>query len=183
MIKIAIADDHPMITDGLRLILSMHQHILLENTYSNGTELMSGMQIKQPDVLLLDIQFPETTGDHLLPLLLKTYPDLRILVLTGIDSALYIHNMLRDGARGYVLKNSASAVIVTAIETVYRGEIYLEDTLQRKLELFKDKIKYFKIYPKRIYPAANVGSNVFRPAHCGILPVQPLSKIRCQKYG
>ncbi len=142
MIKIAIADDHPMITDGLRLILSMHQHILLENTYSNGTELMSGMQIKQPDVLLLDIQFPETTGDHLLPLLLKTYPNLRILVLTGIDSALYIHNMLRDGARGYVLKNSASAVIVTAIETVYRGEIYLEDTLQRKLELFKDKIKY-----------------------------------------
>ncbi len=142
IIKIAIADDHPMITDGLKLILSMHRHVALEHTYSSGAELMKNIESGQPDVLLLDIQLSDTTGDKLLPVLLKKYPDMRILVLTGIDSALYIHNMLKDGAHGYVLKNSASAVIVKAIETVYKGEIYLDDELRKKLDVFKDKIKY-----------------------------------------
>ncbi len=141
-IRVAIVDDHPMIMDGLRLILSKHRHILLENAYSNTADLLEGLQQSQPDVLLLDIQFSDTTGDQLLPLLLKRYPLMRILVLTGIDSALYIYNMLREGASGYVLKNSASGEIVTAIETVNRGAVYLEETLKEKVELFKDKIKY-----------------------------------------
>jgi DNA-binding NarL/FixJ family response regulator len=66
---------------------------------------------------------------------------MRIVVLTGIDSALYIHNMLKEGASGYVLKNSASSVIVNAIETVRAGSIYLEQALQEKLERFRTKLK------------------------------------------
>lgn len=140
-IHIAIADDHPMIADGLQHILAAHPHIVLENVYNSGAELMTGLAAKQPDVLLLDLQFTDTTGNKLAPEILKQYPGVRILVLTGIDSALYIYNMLKEGASGYVLKNSASSVIVNAIETVHAGGIYLEQTLQEKLERFRDKLK------------------------------------------
>jgi len=140
-IHIAIADDHPMITDGLQHILAAHPHIMLGNTYNSGAELMKGLALQQPDVLLLDIQLADTTGDKLAPEILKLYPQTRILVLTGIDSALYIHTLLKEGVSGYLLKNSASSVIVQAIETIHAGGIYLEQAQQEKLERFRDKLK------------------------------------------
>ncbi len=140
-IHIAIADDHPMITDGLQHMLAAHPHIVLGNIYNSGATLMQGLAEQQPDVLLLDIQLTDITSDKLAPEILKLYPHIRILVLTGIDSALYIYNMLKEGVSGYVLKNSASSVIVHAIETVHAGGIFLEQALQEKLDRFRDKLK------------------------------------------
>lgn len=140
-IRIAIADDHPMIIDGLQHMLAAFPHIILEETYTTGADLMKGLKLKQPDVLLLDIQLPDTTGDKLAPEIIKHYPAIRILALTGIDSSLYIYNMLKEGVLGYVLKNSASANIIKAIETVYEGNKYMEPALEQKLSRFNAKIK------------------------------------------
>lgn len=140
-IRIAIADDHPMITDGLRHMLSAYEHILLEDIYATGNELLEGLQRRAPDVLLLDIQLPDKTGDKLAPVIVKKFPAVRILALTSNDSALYIYGMFRAGALGYALKNSSAANIIEAIETVYRGEQYLEKSLKEKLERFKVKMK------------------------------------------
>jgi DNA-binding NarL/FixJ family response regulator len=140
-IRIAIADDHPMIIGGLQNMLSNHSHIVLTATYANGEELLKGLQQDVPDVLLLDIQMPDKTGDELAPVILKKYPTLKILTLTNLDSTLYMHNMLRHGAQGYVLKTTDPKTVIAAIETVYNGGQYLDATMKDKLEQFTSRLK------------------------------------------
>jgi DNA-binding NarL/FixJ family response regulator len=136
IIHIAITDDHPMIIGGLRNMLSLYPHIQLDNAYTTGTALMDGLQLQQPDVLLLDIQLPDKTGDTLVPLILKKYPAIRILALTNMDSMLYIHNMLRLGVSGYLSKNSDPDTVIKAIETIYNNEQFLEPAIKQKLDQF-----------------------------------------------
>lgn len=138
-IRIAIADDHPMIIGGLQNILAQVPHIILTATYANGKALMEGLQTAVPDVLLLDIQLPDKTGDELAPIILKKYPDVRIVALTNFDSSLYIHNMFKCGVQGYVLKTSDQVQLIKAIETVYEGGIFLEPELKEKMLQLEEK--------------------------------------------
>lgn len=141
IIRVAIADDHPMIIGGLANLFSLYPHLRLTGTYPDGNALLKGLEQEQPDILLLDIQLPGKTGDVLAPLILKKYPEIRILALTNLDSILYIHNMFRLGVSGYVLKNADPDRLIEAIETVYRGETYLVRALQDQLEQFQLNMK------------------------------------------
>lgn len=139
-IRIAIADDHPMIIGGLENILSRYPHIILTGTYNNGNSLLDGLkQDGEPDVLLLDIQLPDITGDELTPLILKKHPGVRILILTNFDSALYVNNMLRRGVHGYLLKTSEKEVLIQAIETVFQGGSYIEARLLEKIQQLEER--------------------------------------------
>lgn len=140
-IRIAIADDHPMIIGGLKNMLSVYPHITLAGTYVTGADLLKGLQEAQPEVLLLDIQLPDKTGDLLAPVILKRYPDIRILALTNLNSALYVHNMLRMGVLGYVLKNTDPEVVIRAVETVYERREFIDPALKDSLEQFKQRMK------------------------------------------
>ena len=133
-IKIVIADDHPMIIDGLQKMLSGYDHITLINAYTTGTELLEGLEHQLPDVLLLDIQMPDISGDELALVIQKKYPEVKMLTLTNFDSALYINNMLRNGASGYLLKRTDKKTLIKAIEAVYRGEIFLEPAIREKAQ-------------------------------------------------
>jgi DNA-binding NarL/FixJ family response regulator len=133
-ITVAIADDHPMMIQGLQHLLAHYSHIVLTDAYLNGSDLLQGLQSKVPDVLLLDIQLPDQSGDKLAPLLLKKYPELRILILTNFDSVLHISSLFRHGVHGYILKTTEEARLIEAIETVYKGEIFIEDSLKEKME-------------------------------------------------
>jgi len=141
MIRIAIADDHPMIIGGLQNLLTAYPHILLTATYPDGRALLEGLQQEQPDVLLLDIQMPGRGGDELAPLLVKQYPDMRILVLSNFNSTLYIHSMLRHGAHGYVLKTTGPETLMEAVEAVYDGLRYIDPSMRDKLQQFTDRMK------------------------------------------
>lgn len=132
-IKIAIADDHPMIIKGLQNILANYPHITLTATYPDGALLLEGLRQQVPDVLLLDIQLPGKTGDELAPIILKKYPGIRILTLTNFESTLHVNNMLRQGVHGYLLKNAEEDILIRAIETVYQGDSFLEDNMKEKL--------------------------------------------------
>lgn len=140
-IKIAIADDHPMIIDGVQNMLHRYPHITLTHTYSNGTQLLQGLQSDMPDILILDIQMPDKTGDELVPIILKKYPDLRILILTNFDSVLYAYNMFKRGAHGYLLKTAEKELIINAIEAIYNGDEYIETSMKEKLHQLKARIK------------------------------------------
>ncbi|MFA6059100.1 MAG: response regulator transcription factor [Taibaiella sp.] len=132
-IQVSIADDHPMIIDGLQSILPFYPHIQLIGCYANGVALLSGLEIQIPDVLLMDIQMPDITGDELTPIILKKYPALKILVLTNFDSALYANNMFKRGAHGYLLKTADRTTLIKAIETVYMGNEFLEEDMSAKI--------------------------------------------------
>jgi DNA-binding NarL/FixJ family response regulator len=133
-IKITIVDDHPMIINGLKNMLHGYSHIKIISAYNDGEELFKGLAQAQPDVLLLDIQLPGKPGDELAPLILKSYPAIRILALTNFSSSLYLATMLRQGALGYLLKTTKQDTLIDAIETVYRGEEFVEPSLRKKLE-------------------------------------------------
>lgn len=132
-INISIADDHPMIIKGLKNTFADYSHIHVIATYSDGEALMQGLKQQIPDVLLLDIQMPGKSGDQLVPLLLKKYPSLRILILTNFDSVIYVNNLMRHGVAGYLLKTAHEDTLIKAIETVREGKEFLDPSLKEKI--------------------------------------------------
>ncbi len=138
-IRIAIADDHPLIVQGLQTMLTRYPHLKVTATFAQGQELLDGLHISQPDILLLDIQMPGKTGTELAPIILKSYPDLKIITLTNFDNALYAHNLLEAGVSGYLLKSAPEDAVIEAIEKVYKGGTFLEPSMQEKLHQLQVK--------------------------------------------
>lgn len=133
MIKVAIADDHPLVINGLKLILANSKHMQLTGCYKNGRELLTGLKSTVPDVLILDIHIPGQTGDELAEIITDNYPQIKMLALTNEDSVYYIKTMLRKGVHGYILKTTSEDILLDAIRRVYNGEQYLETTLREKV--------------------------------------------------
>lgn len=132
-IKIAVADDHPLVIDGLHHILTPGSGMEITACYGNGNDLLKGLAQTTVDVLLLDIQMPGKTGDELIETITRQYPTIKVLALTNQDSVYYIKTMLRKGAAGYILKTVQKDVLLEAIRAVYSGEQYLEPALKDKL--------------------------------------------------
>jgi DNA-binding NarL/FixJ family response regulator len=132
-IKIAIADDHPLVITGLHHILGNCADMEVTGSYCNGSELLAGIARAQPDVLLLDIQMPGQTGDELAEIITGRYPKIKMLALTNLDNVFYIKNMMRKGVKGYILKTTREEILLDAIRTVHAGEQYLEPVLKEKL--------------------------------------------------
>jgi DNA-binding NarL/FixJ family response regulator len=132
-IKLAIADDHPLVINGLTHILANCADMSITGSYQNGEELLSGITTQQPDVLLLDIQMPGQTGEELAEIISEKYPLIKMLALTNLDNVFYIKNMLKKGVHGYILKTARENILLDAIRAVYNGEQYLEPVLKEKL--------------------------------------------------
>lgn len=139
-IKIAIADDHPMIIGGLKNLFIDYPNIKLDNAYPDGMSLMHGLEASLPDILLLDIELPDKNGDELAPIIRKKYPKLKVIALTNFNSAMYVYNMLRYGVNGYVLKNSSPEILIKAIETIHFGEEFIDPVLIERLQQFNSKL-------------------------------------------
>ncbi|MES2774835.1 MAG: response regulator transcription factor [Bacteroidota bacterium] len=133
MIKVAITDDQAIVVNGLQKILSGYPHITLIGTYSNGDDLQVGLLEQLPDVLLLDIQMPGKTGIELAGIINKKYPSVKIIALTNIDILIQVKKMLQQGCMGYLLKDTSPDTLVLAIETVFSGQQFLYEDLQKQL--------------------------------------------------
>ena len=140
-IKLAIADDHPLVINGLHRILSNCADMEIIGSYADGAELLTGLAKHEPDVLLLDIQMPGQTGDELAAIISVKYPLVKMVALTNLDNVYYIKNMMRNGVLGYVLKTTREEILLEAIRTVYNGEQYLEPVLKEKVLLDTQQAK------------------------------------------
>lgn len=135
-IKVAITDDHHMVIAGVQNVLKGFDHIDVIAAYTNATSLIKGLQTQVPDVLLLDVQLPDQQGHEIAKSLLRQYPQMRILVLSGVESQYYIQDMIKQGCSGYLLKNSAdSDLLAMAIQKVYEGEVFLDPSIKEELLL------------------------------------------------
>jgi len=132
-IKVSIADDHPIVTNGISTILKDHPLIELCDIVYDGKELLSALKKQQPDALLLDIQLPDMQGDELADIITHKYPQIAILVLTNMDLTFQVRMMFRNGVKGYLLKSATTDTLVEAIETVTRGEQYIDAHLRERL--------------------------------------------------
>ena len=124
-IRVAIVDDHPMVTEGIEAILESYDDIKVVATLSNGQAIIDQVETLQPDVILLDLNMPGIGGLSTTEIVLERRPETRILILSMHDSPEYISSALSHGAAGYVLKDVPTDKIKCAIDAVMAGERYL----------------------------------------------------------
>lgn len=128
-----ITDDHPLAIAGLQNMLANVSNMEVVATYSTGTALLEGLVLQQPDILLLDVLLPDKKGTELATYIGQAYPRVRIIALTSLDAPIHVRSMMREGCKGYVLKNTDKISLVHAIEQVYKGHEYIEPALKEKM--------------------------------------------------
>ncbi len=132
-ITLAIADDHLIVVNGLRAMLARRNDISILFEASDGDMVLEQLQTQQPDILLLDIQMPGLAGPELCRKIHRQFPDIRILVLTSHDTPAYVKQMMRNGASGYLIKNSGMEELFNAINKVMAGEKYIDNYIRNGL--------------------------------------------------
>jgi DNA-binding NarL/FixJ family response regulator len=125
MTRILLADDHTILRDGIRALLSAEADLEVVGEASNGAEVLEMLETTPADVVLMDVQMPVLDGFATMPELQRRFPDVRVLALTMLDHENYVARMLDAGAMGYVLKNAAISEITYAIRTVASGAPFL----------------------------------------------------------
>lgn len=128
-IKVSIVDDHPIILNGLWKMLVNRTEIELADLYSDSNSLLNGLRRLQPDVLILDLEIPGIKGTDLAKIITRQYPKIAILVLTNMNQVYYLNLLLKNGAKGYLLKNSDSNTLLEAVISVYHGKEYIDESL------------------------------------------------------
>ena len=125
MIRIFTIDDHPIVLQGLKDLLSNNQDIILKKQLTSGTDALLALQETQTDIILLDINLPDINGITLCANIRKEYSHVSIIVFSNSNDRNIILSALGNGASGYILKNTPSEEIPDAIRKVYGGGIYL----------------------------------------------------------
>jgi len=127
LIRVALVDDHKIITDSLSEIIEKQEGIAVVGKAFSIAECRKMLKESQPDVLLLDVSLPDGNGIDLCAEIRSLYPDLKILMLTGYAEINVIGRAFDSGANGYVLKNSSAEEIIEGIRTVTAGKRFLCD--------------------------------------------------------
>lgn len=121
MIRVAIADDHPLVLNGLQAMIDSHPDLQMAARAENGRKLIEEMHQHDVDVVLLDIDMPEMNGIETTAEIQKLFPKVRILILTIHDEKSFIQQLIQLGAHGYLLKNSSEEELLHAIRNVHEG--------------------------------------------------------------
>lgn len=132
-IKIFLADDHPVVRDGLKAILSTQADFEVVGEANNGEEALKLLPDSQPDLLLLDLEMPVMDGLTLIKSLPASLAKLKILVFTVFDTDERIVQAIKAGAKGYLLKGAAREELFNAIRVVHAGGSLLQANIANKL--------------------------------------------------
>lgn len=131
--RIMILDDHPLVCEGLAALIRQHGGLEVAATCNTVPDAQRALREGLPDLLLLDISLPNTSGLDVLKDLLAQYPDLDVLVVSMHDESVYAEHVVRLGAKGYVMKAEASDRIVEAILHVLGGGVYASPNVLTKI--------------------------------------------------
>ncbi|HSR50212.1 MAG TPA: response regulator transcription factor [Acidobacteriota bacterium] len=135
MIKVLVADDHPVVREGLKRVIEKDSGMLVAAEAGTSQEVLDRLAAKRPDVVLLDINMPGRGGLEILQQIKTHYPSLPVLVISMYPEDQYATRVLRAGAAGYLTKESAPSQLVKAIRKVVGGRKYVSPTLAEKLAI------------------------------------------------
>lgn len=135
MKKILIVDDHPLMRKGLALSLNAETDLAVCGQVASAEEALTALEELEPDIAIVDISLPGMSGLELIKHIQALRPEVRTLVVSRHDEALYAERAIRAGARGYVMKLEAGDMIVKAVRRVLRGGIYVSEEINERLLL------------------------------------------------
>lgn len=128
-IRILLADDHAVVRQGFRMILSSHPDLEIVGEAGNGREAVELAASLRPDVVVMDVAMPELNGIEATRRLTAENPHIRVVALSMHKDSVYVREILRAGARGYLLKDSVADDLVAAVRAVAGGEGYLSPAI------------------------------------------------------
>lgn len=133
LIRILLADDHPVTREGLALILSLEEDIRVVAQAGDGEQTVAMNRKYLPDVVVLDLQMPRLNGLEATKQIVGEFPKAKILLFTTYDGDEDIYRAMHAGARGYVLKDAPQDELFRAIRSIHRGHRYLSPPVGAKL--------------------------------------------------
>jgi two-component system, NarL family, response regulator NreC len=131
--KILLADDHTIVRQGLKLIISSHADLAVIGEAANGREVLELVEKLKPDVILMDVAMPELNGVEATRRVHEISPRTKVLVLSMHKEAVYVREILKAGARGYILKDAIDTELISAIQSVARGDGYISPAISGTL--------------------------------------------------
>ena len=132
-IRVLIADDQPVVRDGLAMLLDLLDDVEIVATAADGIEAVERERSERPDVVLMDLRMPRLEGAEATRQILATLPDARVLVLTTYADDEFLFPALQAGARGYLTKDATAEEIEHAIRALIAGETHLDPAVQHRL--------------------------------------------------
>jgi DNA-binding NarL/FixJ family response regulator len=135
-IHVLIADDHTLFRAGLRALLNLFPDIQVVGEASTGAETIAEAEALLPDIILMDIQMPGVNGIEATRRILRTSPNIGVIVVTMFEDNSSVFSAMRAGARGYILKEAGEEEVLRAIRAVARGEAIFGPAIARRLMQF-----------------------------------------------
>ncbi|MGZ0017745.1 response regulator [Yeosuana sp. AK3] len=148
MIKLLIADHHPIIRKGLELLFSASSNIQIVGSVDNGEAIIDFIKKVPVDIILTEIDLPKVNGLTVLRTLKNDFPDTKTIIFSGQPEEVYAINSIKAGASGYISKSVNIITINEAILKVHEGGIYLSDEINQQLKLGKRVNKTGTYYKK-----------------------------------
>jgi DNA-binding NarL/FixJ family response regulator len=131
--RVLLADDHALVRAGIRALLEKIPSIAVVGEAATGRETLELVRSKLPNVVLLDVAMRELGGLETLPRIAKDFPSVKVIILSAHANEEYVIRALREGASGYMLKDSATAELELAINSVIQGKVYLSPSISRTM--------------------------------------------------
>jgi len=133
MIKIIIADDHEMVLDGLESIIKNDLNIEIVGRAMTGKDVISIVNVKNVDIVVLDINMPIMDGIETTKFLKKNNPEIKILILSMHEEISFIRSIFNAEANGYILKNKGKEELLSAIYSIYNGKDYFSEEVTQSI--------------------------------------------------
>ena len=133
-ISVLLVEDHAIVREGLRILLSIEKDIVVAGEAENGSDAVRQARKLRPDVIVMDIAMPLLNGLEATRQILGVLPGTKILILSAHSDDAYVDQVMSLGAAGYLIKQTAAHVLPDAIRKVYRGSRFFSPTIARRLE-------------------------------------------------
>lgn len=133
MIRVLICDDQTVVCEGLKAILSTNETIQVVGIANDGEQALELVAKHHPHVVLMDLKMPVLNGVQATRMIRSQFPDIHVLVLTTYDFDEWVFDAIRNGAGGYLLKDTPSDVLISAITGIVNGKTYVDPAVAGKL--------------------------------------------------
>lgn len=130
MIRLAIAEDHQSLIDGIKIFLEYEDDIKVVGEANDGERLLEIVRSKKPDIVITDIRMPKTDGIAATREIKKEFPNCKVIAFSMFEQEEAVSQMTQAGVDGYIMKNSSLKVVLAAIRAVMKGETFFDDSIK-----------------------------------------------------